>query len=595
MDIFDVFSLIGGLALFLYGMHVMGDGLTKTSGGKLEMVLEKLTSNRLSAVALGAGVTAVIQSSSATTVMVVGFVNSGIMKLGQAIGIIMGANIGTTATAWILSLSGIESSNFFVQLCKPSSFSPLLAMIGVVMMLFTKSEKNKSVGSILIGFAVLMTGMSAMSSAVAGLEEVEAFTNLLVAFSNPIFGILAGALLTAIIQSSSASVGILQAFCATGAITFSSAVPIILGQNIGTCVTAMISGVGANKNARRAALVHLYFNIIGTSVFMLAFYGFNYFIGFSFFDDIITSTQIAIVHTVFNVVATFSMLPFAKFLEKLAYLTIKDDEKEEEEQVSHIQEDLNRLDPRFLETPAIAVEQCVGVAAAMANVAKETLFLSMDVIHKYDEKKIARVLELEKRVDRYEDELGTYLIKLSQRQLSEKESHAISILLHSLSDFERISDHGASIVGSVIKMNEKSMTFSSNANNELLVYEEAVKKIVETTQTVFANHDVALARDIEPLEEVIDHLNSRIKKRHVQRLRAASCSIEVGLLLTDICTHFERVADHCSNIAVCLVQVADDSLESHEYLHSIKRHDEYFKEKYNEYKEQFILPQRIVK
>ncbi len=594
MDIFDVFSLIGGLAIFLYGMHVMGDGLTKTSGGKLERVLEKLTSNRLSAVALGAGVTAVIQSSSATTVMVVGFVNSGIMKLGQAIGIIMGANIGTTATAWILSLSGIESSNFLVQLCKPSSFAPLLAMIGVVMMLFTKKERNKSVGSILIGFAVLMTGMSAMSAAVEGLEEVEAFTNLLVKFSNPLLGILAGALLTAVIQSSSASVGILQAFCATGAITFSSAVPIILGQNIGTCITAMISGVGANKNARRAALVHLYFNIIGTSVFMIAFYGLNYLINFSFFDDIITSTEIAIVHTIFNVVATFSMLPFAKVLEKLAYMTIKED-PQAEEKVSHIQEDLNRLDPRFLETPAIAVEQCVAVASRMAEVAQESLFLSMDVLHKYDEKKIERVFDLEKRVDRYEDELGTYLIKLSQRQLSEKESHAISILLHSLSDFERISDHGASIVNNVIKMNEKSMTFSENANNELLVYENAVKKIVKTTTAVFANTDIELAKEIEPLEEVIDHLNSRIKKRHVQRLRASSCTIEVGLILTDICTHFERVADHCSNIAVCLVQVADDSLESHEYLHSIKRHDEYFKEKYNEYKAEFVLPQRIVK
>lgn len=592
MSIFDVFSMIGGLALFLYGMHVMGDGLSKTSGGKLESVLERLTSNTLLAVLLGAGVTAVIQSSSATTVMVVGFVNSGIMKLSQAIGIIMGANIGTTATAWILSLSGIESSNFLVQLCKPSSFAPILAMIGVVLMLFTKKEKNKSVGSILIGFAVLMTGMSAMSSAVAGLEEVEAFTNLLTKFSNPILGILAGALLTAVIQSSSASVGILQAFCATGAITFSSAVPIIMGQNIGTCITAMISAVGANKNAKRAALVHLYFNVIGTTVFMIAFYGLNALIGFEFFEDTMSAAQIAIVHTVFNVVATLSMLPFAKLLEKLAYLTIKE-EPQDNEKANSLQEDLARLDVRFLETSALAVEQCQAVASSMSKVTKESIMLSTQLLHEYDEKKYERVIELEKRVDKYEDALGTYLVKLSQRQLSERESHAISIVLHSLGDFERIADHAVSIVMNMKTMKEKDLTFSENANKELLVYESAVNKIVEITAESFSKFDIELAKEIEPLEEVIDNLNSRIKKRHVKRLRSSSCTVEVGLILTDICTHLERIADHCSDIAVCMVQINDDSLEYHEYLRTVKRYDEDFKQKYMQYKDQYVLPERI--
>lgn len=592
MSIFDVFSMIGGLALFLYGMHVMGDGLSKTSGGKLESVLERLTSNTLLAVLLGAGVTAVIQSSSATTVMVVGFVNSGIMKLSQAIGIIMGANIGTTATAWILSLSGIESSNFLVQLCKPSSFAPILAMIGVVLMLFTKKEKNKSVGSILIGFAVLMTGMSAMSSAVAGLEEVEAFTNLLTKFSNPILGILAGALLTAVIQSSSASVGILQAFCATGAITFSSAVPIIMGQNIGTCITAMISAVGANKNAKRAALVHLYFNVIGTTVFMIAFYGLNALIGFEFFEDTMSAAQIAIVHTVFNVVATLSMLPFAKLLEKLAYLTIKE-EPQDNEKANSLQEDLARLDVRFLETSALAVEQCQAVASSMSKVTKESIMLSTQLLHEYDEKKYERVIELEKRVDKYEDALGTYLVKLSQRQLSERESHAISIVLHSLGDFERIADHAVSIVMNMKTMKEKDLTFSENANKELLVYESAVNKIVEITADAFSKFDIELAKEIEPLEEVIDNLNSRIKKRHVKRLRSSSCTVEVGLILTDICTHLERIADHCSDIAVCMVQINDDSLEYHEYLRTVKRYDEDFKQKYMQYKDQYVLPERI--
>lgn len=589
MDIFSLFSMIGGLALFLFGMHVMGEGLSKASGGRLEQILEKLTSTPFSAVLLGAGVTAVIQSSSATTVMVVGFVNSGIMKLSQAIGIIMGANIGTTATSWLLSLTGIESSNFFIQLLKPSSFSPILAIIGVGMIMFSNNEKRKNVGSILIGFAVLMVGMDNMSSAVKPLAEVPEFTNILVMFSNPVLGIVAGALLTAVIQSSSASVGILQALCATGAVTFGTAIPIILGQNIGTCITAMLSSVGASKNARRAALVHLYFNVIGTTTFMVLFYLANAILNFAFLDQAADVFGIAVVHTVFNVVATFVLLPFAKGLEKLAYLTIKEDEVE-----PLTEGEISLLDPRFLDTPGFAVEQCRRVAIDMAVTSKKAMFEAMDLISNYSEEKEQKVRRLEEKIDRYEDELGSYIVKLSQKPLGEKESHVLSILLHSLSDFERISDHAVSIGYATREMKEKGISFSKKATAELKVYTEAVKEILDTTVTVFNKEDIELAANVEPMEEVIDFLQGELKQRHVKRLRKGNCTIEMGFVLTEICTSLERVADHCSNIAVCILQVQEDGFETHEYLQTVKNTDnEDFKQKYDAYMEKYTLPKKV--
>lgn len=592
MDIFNVLSMIGGLALFLYGMHVMGEGLSKASGGRLERILEQLTSNPLKAVLLGAGVTAVIQSSSATTVMVVGFVNSGIMKLSQAIGIIMGANIGTTATSWILSLSGLEGDNIFVKMLKPSSFSPILAVIGVAFLLFSKKDKLKDVGTILAGFAILMFGMDAMSAAVKPLANVPEFTSILTMFSHPILGLIAGAVLTAVIQSSSASVGILQALCVTGSVSFGTAIPIIMGQNIGTCVTAMISGIGASKNARRAALVHLYFNIIGTAIFMIVFYSANSMLHFSFLNDPANAAGIAVVHSVFNVVATLILLPFSKVLEKLAYLTIKEVPDADAEEISKDNKGFQLLDSRFLDTPGFAMEQCRAVTVHMAELSKKAFIRSTELIDEFDEKKATRVRELEDTIDRYEDELGTYMVKLSQKNLSEKDSHTLSILLHCLSDFERISDHAVNIVESTREMYEKQLSFSKKAQEELAIYTAAVKDILTNTVDVFSEQDYSKAYNVEPLEEVIDYLKAELKQRHIKRLRKGKCTIEMGFILSDITTSYERVADHCSNIAVCLLEVKEDGFDTHEYLNKLKNpENEEFRNKYDEYMEKYLLPQ----
>lgn len=590
MDLFSLLTLIGGLALFLYGMSVMGDGLSKVSGGRLEKILEKLTSNPIKAVLLGAGVTAVIQSSSATTVMVVGFVNSGVMKLSQTVGIIMGANIGTTVTSWIISLSGIESSNFFVRLLKPSSFSPILAVIGIIFIMFSKREKKRDIGTIMIGFAILMFGMETMSSAVKPLADVPEFTGILTMFSNPILGMIAGMVLTAIIQSSSASVGILQALCATGSVTFGTAIPIIMGQNIGTCITAILSAIGASKNAKRAALVHLYFNLIGTVSFMIVFYSINYFIRFGFLQDSANAAGIAIVHSVFNIVATILLLPFSKGLEKLACLTIRNDEQETAF-ISQAQKDFKLLDQRFLETPGFATEQCKVVARNMAELTKEALFSSMVLISNYDKKQALHVQELEEEIDQYEDGLGTYMVKLSQKQLSEKDSHTLSIILHCLSDFERISDHAVNIMRSAKEMHEKELSFSKKAVEELAIYTQAVREIVDMSFDVFINEDITKASFVEPLEEVIDYLRTELKQRHVKRLQKGKCTIEMGFVLSDITTSYERISDHCSNIAVCLTQVKDDGYDTHEYLDDIKNiNNEDFKLKYKEFKKKYILP-----
>ena len=590
MDLFGVLTMIGGLALFLYGMHLMGDGLSKASGGRLEKILEKLTSNPIKAVLLGAAVTAIIQSSSATTVMVVGFVNSGVMKLSQTIGIIMGANIGTTITSWILSLTGIESGNFFIQLLKPTSFSPMLAIIGVCFLLFSKKESKKNIGMIMVGFAILMFGMDTMSNAVKPLADVPEFTGILTAFSQPVLGMLAGLVLTAIIQSSSASVGILQALCVTGSVTFGTAIPIIMGQNIGTCVTAMLSGIGASKNAKRAALVHLYFNIIGTVVFMVVFYTANSFVHFAFLEDAATAAGIAVVHSIFNVCATLALLPFSRVLERLACLTIPED-TEETELLSAGEKDFKLLDIRFLDTPGFAVQQCRQVSEHMADLTREALFTAIELVDKYDEKKAERVVFLENEIDHYEDQLGTYLVKLGQKQVSEKDNHTLSIILHCLSDFERISDHAVSVKKAAEEMHTKGLSFSKKAAEELEVYTQAIKDTVDVAFKVFKEEDDTNAIQVELLEEVVDYLKAELKQRHVKRLQKAKCTIEMGFVHSDIITSYERVTDHCSNIVVCIKEVAEDNLAPHGYLEEMKEKDrEGFKKKYKELKKRYVLP-----
>lgn len=588
MDFFDLLSMIGGLALFLYGMNLMGDGLAKASGGRMESILEKLTGNSVKAVLLGAGVTAVIQSSSATTVMVVGFVNSGIMRLEQAVGVIMGANVGTTITSWILSLTGIESSSFLVRLLKPTSFSPVLAIIGVAMLLFSKKEKRQSVASILIGFAVLMFGMDTMSAAVKPLAQEPAFTGILTAFSNPVLGMLAGVVLTAVIQSSSASVGILQALCLSGAVGYNTAIPIILGQNIGTCVTAMISGVGASRNARRAALVHLYFNIIGTVVFMGVFYLLDAAFQFPFMEKPADALGIAVVHSCFNVSATLLLLPFSRGLVKLACLTTGGGVQEQSHQEDEV---LQHLDPRFLNTPAYAIEQSRNVAVSMAELAERAINLAMGLVTGYDSEKAQQVLELETRVDQYEDQLGSYLVKAGSRDLSERDNHSLSVMLHCIGDFERISDHAKNVQEAAQEMADKGVNFSEKALQELEVLRSAIRDILKITMRSFMDEDLELARQVEPLEEVIDALIQEIRQRHIRRLRKGSCTIELGFILTDIITNLERVSDHCSNIAVCLLEISEDEFDTHAYLEDMRREDNTeFRRQVMAYGRQYLLP-----
>lgn len=590
MDVFSVLTMIGGLALFLYGMQVMGDGLKKASGGKLEMILEKLTSNKMMAVLLGAGVTAVIQSSSATTVMVVGFVNSGIMKLSQAVGVILGANVGATITAWFLSLTGVEGSNFFLQLLKPSSFSPILAITGVILLTMGKRERQKSIASVMIGFAVLMFGMETMSGAVKPLAELPGFTHILLVFSNPVLGMLVGLVITAIIQSSGASIGILQALCISGAVSYSTAIPIIMGQNVGTCVTAMISSVGASKNARRAALVHLYYNIIKTVAFMVVFYALNAIFNFSFLERPINAIGVAFIHTAFNIAAVIVMFPISWTLEKLAYLTIPEDEEEKEER-EPAKREIQILDARFLNTPGLALEQCKNAAVDMANYAREGLFLAIQLLDKYSEKAADKVIELEELVDHYEDGLGSYLVKLSSKHLTEKDSQELSVLLHCIGDFERISDHAINIMESAKEMHNKDLYFSKKAQEELSIFTHAVKEIVDTTVLVFQKEDLGLANKVEPLEEVIDYLNAEIKKRHIKRLRKGKCTIEMGFVLSDLSTNYERVSDHCSNIALCLLQLNEETFGTHEYQVSLSEKDNIkFKLEVKQLMEQYSLP-----
>lgn len=583
MNLFDVLSLFGGLALFLFGMSIMGQGLERSAGNKLKRILEKLTSNPFKGFLLGLGVTAVIQSSSATTVMVVGFVNSGVMTLRQAIGIIMGANVGTTVTSWLLSLNAIDGSSLIMKLLKPSSFSPVLALIGVILYMSAKNSKKKDIGTILLGFAILMTGMDGMSAAVSGLKDVPEFANILTMFSNPILGVLAGAALTAIIQSSSASVGILQALSSTGTVTYSSAIPIILGQNIGTCVTAMLSSVGTNRNARRAAAVHLYFNIIGTTIFLLGFYALHAIVRFPFYSLPIDELGIAQVHTTFNLTCTVVMLPLSRVLEKLAYLTIREEKGQ--------QDQFQLLDERLMVTPSVAIRQCRILAMDMTALARESVFKAMEAVDSFSEETAQLVAENEKMIDLYEDRLGTYLVNLSSQRISTEDSREISKLLHSISDIERISDHALSIAITARSMAEKNIRFSEQGQAELRVITDAVREVLSITEQCFDGDDAAQAMQVEPLEQVVDYLSDSLRARHIQRLQEGACTVDHGLVFTDLLSDYRRVSDHCSNIAAAIIELEHNSYDTHKYLGSLKKGNENFAQLYESYMSRFPLPQ----
>ena len=580
MDIFDVLSLIGGLCLFLFGMNVMGASLEKRAGSGLKALLGKLTTGKMAGFLTGLGVTGVIQSSSATTVMVVGFVNSGLMTLKQAINVIMGANVGTTVTAWLLSLTGIQGDNLVVQMLKPSSFTPILALIGIVFYMGSKSSKLKDTGMILLGFATLMFGMDAMSAAVSGLQDVPEFRNILVMFSNPILGVLAGAILTGIIQSSSASVGILQALSSTGQVTFGTAIPIIMGQNIGTCVTALLSSVGTNKNARRAAIVHLCFNVIGTTVWLSVFCILNGIFHFGFVSQPTDQLGIAVVHTIFNVLCTCLMLPASGLLEKLACKIIPDTKTEESK---------TELDERLMATPSIALERCRVVTGEMAADAANALKTSLRMVSSYDPEQAVRVREQEEETDHYEDSLGTYLVKLSTCSLSDEDSNEAAKLLHVIGDFERISDHAVNILESAEEIQEKHIQFSPEAEQELQVISSAVEECLELALKSFMENDLQTASKVEPLEEVIDTLRGQLRSRHVLRLQKGECTIEDGFVWSDLLTSLERVSDHCSNIAGCIIEMAHSSLDLHEYLGGIRTEDPQYIEDYNGYAKKYAL------
>ncbi len=587
MSVYDVLNLLGGIALFLFGMHTLSAALEKLAGGKLEHWLEKATSRPIKGVVLGAIITAVIQSSAATTVMIIGFVNSGLMKLSQAIGVIMGANIGTTATSWLLSLQSIDGSEGFsvLNLLKPTTFTPILAVIGVILIMFTKSDRKKTIGTILAGFAVLMFGMNAMSSATAGLEQNETFCNILMMFSNPILGVIAGAVLTAVLQSSSASIGILQSIAiSTGKVTYAIALPLLLGQNIGSCVTALISSIGANKPAKRVAVVHLYFNVIGTVLFLSVFYLINAFIDLPFMQDSLNAVGIAVIHTGFNVLTTALFLPFTKQLERLACLTVRDKPGEKKQ-------DAPMLDERLLKTPSVAIEQCRNVSIRMAELTMETLRTSLEVVMEYDQKKCNEVIDNENSIDLYEDKIGSYILKISSKDLSETDSKIVSMMLHTIGDLERISDHAVNIIEAAGEMHTKKIKFSDQALRELKVMIKAVSEILDMSINSFINADVNLAKCVEPLEDVIDQLRNELKSRHIERLRSGKCTIELGFILQDLLTNFERVSDHCSNIAVYLIQINDNSMDTHEYMNELKKLDRSeFMDEFNDYSKKYILP-----
>ena len=566
MDLFSIFALCGGLAFFLYGMTTMSKSLEKMAGGKLERLLKRMTSNRVKALLLGTGITVAIQSSSAVTVMLVGLVNSGVMDLGQTIGVIMGSNIGTTTTAWILSLTGIESSNVFVNMLKPENFSPLLAMVGIILIMGSKKQKRRDIGRVLIGFSILMYGMDIMKNAVEPLSEIPAFTQLLTAFSNPLLGVLVGMVFTAVIQSSSASVGILQALALTGSVSFGAAIPIIMGQNIGTCVTALLSSIGVNRSAKRVAVVHISFNIIGTVVCMILFYGANAIFRFAFLTQPISVVGIAFCHSVFNIFTTALLLPFSRQLEALARRLVKSESKKE---------DFAFLDPLLLRTPGVAVSECVNMTVQMGQTARHNVFLAIEQLSDYQESRETEILENEDKLDIYEDRLGGYLVEISQHGISISDSRTVSRLLHAIGDFERLGDHALNLQDSARELHEKELHFSAAAEEELDVLLSALTDILNKTMDSFSADDAESAKDVEPLEETVDHIIEEIRVRHIQRLQKGECTIRLGFVLNDLLTNFERVSDHCSNIAVSIIEEHIGEADRHAYLHSVKAGGEF--------------------
>lgn len=586
MDIFDLLSLVCGLALFLYGMEVMGDALKQSAGASLKTILGKMTSNPVKGFLLGLGVTAVIQSSSATTVMVVGFVNSGTMTLLQAVGVIMGANVGTAVTAWLTGLSGLgagaqEAMNV-IRWFKPDSWMPILALIGICLIMFAKRGKKKDVGNILLGFSVLMVGMSMMSDSVGGLAESEKFKQILVMFENPILGVIAGLVLTAIVQSSSASVGILQSLTVTGVITYGAAIPIIMGQNIGTCVTALLSSISANRNGKRAAMIHLYFNIIGVVVYLTLFYILNGIFHFPIVNQAIDMWGVAGVHTIFKILSVALIGPFYKQLEKLAVITIKDKKGENDT--------VTLLDERLIEAPAVAVGRATEVTAMMAEVATDALIRSLTLFDKYDAKLAEEIRDLENKVDVYEDAIGSYLIQIASHTLDERDSKQITKLLHMIGDYERISDHAVNVVESVEELHDKKTMFSMDAQKEIGVLREALSMILGISCEACKANDIGKAAEVEPLEQVIDELIDKMKLNHVLRLQKNECTIELGFVLNDLLVNLERVSDHCSNIAGCIIEISEyGALDMHKYIADIRHGSEKYEEKYKEYKKQYVI------
>ena len=562
MDIFSVFTLCGGLAFFLFGMNTMSKSLEKMAGGKLERTLKRMTSSRLSSLLLGAGITIAIQSSSAVTVMLVGLVNSGVMQLGQTIGVIMGSNIGTTLTAWILSLSGIESGNVWVEMLKPEHFSPIVALVGILLIMVSKKQKRRDIGRILMGFSILMYGMELMSGAVSPLADMPEFSSILTAFRNPLLGVLVGAVFTGVIQSSAASVGILQALAMTGSITYGMAIPIIMGQNIGTCVTAILSSIGVNRNAKRVAAIHISFNIIGTVVCLLLFYGVGSVIPFGFLDDRAGAVSIALCHTIFNVFTTVILLPFSSQLEKLACILVRTDSQHEE---------FAFLDPLLLRTPGAAINECTAKVGEMSRLARRNFLLALEQLKAYSADREAEILTNEDKLDIYEDRLGDYLVQVSRHGLSGDNSRQVSRLLHCIGDFERIGDHALNVQESAQELHDKQLIFSDSAKRELEVLLGALRDIMEISFTCFADNDPDKATHVEPLEETIDRLIEEIRLRHTERLQSGVCTIQLGFILNDLLTNLERTSDHCSNIAVCVIETNRRDVDAHAYLHNIKQ------------------------
>ena len=577
MSFWDILALVGGLCLFLFGMNLMGSYLEKSAGGSLKAILSKLTTGKAAGFLTGMGVTAVVQSSSATTVMVVGFVNSGLLTLRQAFNVIMGANVGTTVTAWLLSLTGVSGDAWYVEIFKPTSFTPILALIGIVLFMGSKSNRKKDIGVILLGFATLMYGMDSMSAAVSGLKDSAEFASILTLFDNPLLGVLTGALLTAIIQSSSASVGILQALSSTGAISIGMSIPIIMGQNIGTCVTALISSVGTTRNARRASVVHLCFNVIGTLIILIVFCIVRAALDIAILGEGADQFTIAICHTAFNILCTLIMLPCAGLLEKLSMKLVPDPKG------AVTEETFNELDERLMITPAVAIERCRVVTGKMASISKMSLYKSLDLLNTFDADVCQEVRDEEGQVDKYEDILGSYLVKLNTYPLTDKDMRESAKLLHLIGDIERISDHAVNIVESAEELNEKGIVFSDFAKEELRVIISAVHEIVELTYTAYANNDIRAAKCVEPLEQVIDNLKEKLRTRHIERLQAGGCTIEAGFIWGDLLNNLERVSDHCSNIAGCVIEMAHNSLDLHHYLKSIKEGKGEFVEDYERY------------